>query len=306
MDYPGIHIEYFDGKHRYTLNGNYVPSPSGILGVLDKPALPWWAANTTLDGCWELIRKDRSTRWLRRTLGDQYPTYIDTVGKGKRPTGSDNDHYQAAKRVMRPDTHQPYMLPRRWDEFKADLKLFGLRHTDQRDKAADRGTRVHAVLEDWIDREKLPNAAEFPAHERGYVRALTKWLIDWQPSFRFSELMVGSAVHGFAGRLDAVARVDVSDLPAAALAGLPAGLDDGPVMIDLKTSRGIYPRSHFRQLVGYEIAAQECGFEPTVVQGVLRVGDDGEYQVGWSNARPDHFLNCLRVWHDNQDLAERY
>lgn len=304
-DYPGIHIEYFDAKHRYTLNDNWVPSPSGILGVLDKPALPPWAANITRDGAWELIRKDRSTRWLKRTLGDNFRPFMEMVQKGKRPVGTDNEQYAAAKRVLRPDTREPYMLPHRWDEFCADLKVFKLRHYDVTSGAQDRGTRVHAALEDWIDRGKVPNPSEFPKQERGYVRGLTKWLIDWQPSFQFSELMVGSVVHGFAGRLDTVARIPLESLPTGELKRLPAGTDDGQVMIDLKTSKGVYPRSHFRQLSGYELAAVECGFTPTVAQGVLRVGEDGEYQVVWSVGKPEHFLNCLAVWHDNRELPER-
>lgn len=305
-DYPGIRIEYFDAKHRYTLNGNWVPSPSSILGVLDKPALAPWAANITRDGAWELIRKDRSTRWLKRTLGDQFQPFIETVGKGKRPVGADTEHYLAAKKVIRPDRPgEAYVLPRRWDEFCEDLKVFKLRHYDVTTGAQDRGTRVHAALEDWIDRGKVPNPSEFPKRERGYVRGLTKWLIDWQPSFQFSELMVGSAVHGFAGRLDTVARIPISSLPAGELEKLPAGVGDGHVMLDLKTSKGVYPRSHFRQLAGYELAAVECGFEPTVAQGILRVGEAGDYEVKWSVGKPQHFLNCLAVWRDNQELPER-
>jgi len=40
-----IILEYDDDKHSYTVNGNYVPSVTGILNVIAKPALIPWALN---------------------------------------------------------------------------------------------------------------------------------------------------------------------------------------------------------------------------------------------------------------------
>ena len=37
-------LTFSPGNHRYRLDGAYVPGVTGILGVLDKPAIPKWAA----------------------------------------------------------------------------------------------------------------------------------------------------------------------------------------------------------------------------------------------------------------------
>lgn len=46
----GVTIRYEDKRHLYFLDGEKVPSVSTILGVLDKPALPWWGMKTGVAG----------------------------------------------------------------------------------------------------------------------------------------------------------------------------------------------------------------------------------------------------------------
>lgn len=68
--YPGIHVEYFDSSHRYKVNGQYVPSVTTVLGVLDKPALPHWAANMTIEGVCKLAKRRGSVPTDPKRLKD--------------------------------------------------------------------------------------------------------------------------------------------------------------------------------------------------------------------------------------------
>jgi hypothetical protein len=184
-----------------------------------------------------------------------------------------------------------YTIPDSSWNFIKDLKTYGYDHRSQTTGAADRGTAVHQVLEDWITEQRIPHAGSFPSSVRGYVRGLAKWLTEWHPSFLESEKVVGSAIHGFAGTRDTVCVLQ----------------DDkrGRVLLDLKTSKRIYPASMFPQLIAYEIAGVECGEEPTQSQGIVRVGADGTYEVAWSCAEPEDFLSILRAYKSQQALIER-
>ena len=38
-------LKFYEASHRYKLDGQWVPGVTTILGVLDKPAIPKWAAS---------------------------------------------------------------------------------------------------------------------------------------------------------------------------------------------------------------------------------------------------------------------
>lgn len=44
-----VELEYEEGRHRYRVKGETVPSVSRISGILEKPALVYWAANMAAD-----------------------------------------------------------------------------------------------------------------------------------------------------------------------------------------------------------------------------------------------------------------
>lgn len=43
-----VTLDFNEQRHRYTLYGTYVPSVTGITGIIDKPALVPWAVNQTI------------------------------------------------------------------------------------------------------------------------------------------------------------------------------------------------------------------------------------------------------------------
>lgn len=109
----------------------------------------------------------------------------------------------------------------------------------ERDAAANIGTLAHAAVEAHV--LGAPYAAPDPASDQGRCLAqFEKFLADYSPEFEATEAVVASSTYGYAGTLDAIARV-------------PA-LGGGLVVLDYKTSRtGPYPEWAL-QVVAYQHA----------------------------------------------------
>lgn len=90
---------------------------------------------------------------------------------------------------------------------------------DSRDKAAARGTDVHALAEKLVHGVEVDVPAHLVAHVEGYAKFLDEW--DVQPIL--TEKKVASRTHWYAGTFDLIATV--------------RGV---PMLLDLKTSKGIY------------------------------------------------------------------
>lgn len=179
------------------------------------------------------------------------------------------------------------------DELRAELNKRRLTPWGKRDDAATRGTWVHDVLEALAQRGELPSS--FPNEEtRGHARAVFAWYVKYRPSFLATEVQVTSRRLGVAGRYDIEANIDARKL-------VPLFEDyecyqrvlveddaiyeqDSRCLIDLKTSKGVYPETHFPQLSGYEICRQEMHFPPTRAQFILNTHPDGTFDFvpSWS------------------------
>ena len=51
----GFTVTFDPAKHAYQIDGKPVPSVTQILGVLDKPGLPWWGMKVGVAGVCALI-----------------------------------------------------------------------------------------------------------------------------------------------------------------------------------------------------------------------------------------------------------
>jgi hypothetical protein len=185
------------------------------------------------------------------------------------------------------------------------LKARGQTPWTTRDKAADRGTWVHDILEQLAQEDEVPTAKDIESYSeeiRGHVRAVIAWYLDYRPTFVATEVQVTSAEHGFAGRYDIRCMVPVHKLRDHLDCGRLRDLDEidgGPdfvsalCLVDLKTSKDVYPEQHFPQLSGYELASVEMGFPPTDAQFVLQTRPDGTYQFKRSWSVPEDFLAYL-------------
>lgn len=269
-------ITFNEAAHSYTVNGEAVPGVTSVLGLLNKPALPPWAAKMTVLGIARLVIEQRVPYVSgRNTVSELERLRRKLVAENiKVPEDADRDVLVAGLAQL----------------IKRRLKARQLDHEAVTRDAIERGNAVHAALEDWINKRAVPVLGNYPEAHRGYIQGLTKFLLEWSPDFKESEQPIGSAVHGFAGTRDTVCLVERDGL--------------GRCLLDLKTSKAVYAESMFPQVAAYEIGGVECGEPPTERQGIVRVGD-GDFEVAWSVAEPEDFLSVLRAYKSQQALKAR-
>lgn len=206
------------------------------------------------------------------------------------------------------------------DALRAELKDHKLTPWDTRDRAADRGTWVHDVLEGLAESGTVPEGEDWTDEVRGHVRAIMRWFLAMRPVFVATEVLVASRTHRFAGRYDFRCLVPGERLRAH-LASLEVPLDhllpsipyDAQrdlylILGDLKTSKGIF-YGHMVQAEGYEVAGTEMGYAPTDARMILQTQPDGAWRFEPSHARPESFLACLTAyreaeWMKGNDPAE--
>lgn len=102
------------------------------------------------------------------------------------------------------------------------IKFLKGRPYAQRDEAANAGTKAHALAEAYV----LGKPYEVPDADTDLGRTLAqfvKFLEEWRPEFEATEAVVANVTHGWAGTLDAIARI-------------PA-LGNRLLVIDYKTSK---------------------------------------------------------------------
>ena len=275
-EYPGISVAYYEKPYRkYTVNGKDAVSVTTALGVLNKP-LDAWVERVTLAGTVKLLRQ---------------PTYtLPEDGSPESCPWKQRKYVPGFARQCNSPTHDCIGRDPALCQFRVDLKNRRLDYYAEKKEAADRGVDVHQIWQDWNEKQKIPHVADYPANRHGFIRALAAFIMQHNPTCLESEKVVGSAVHGFAGRLDTVVVLSV---------------DDAPCVVDIKTSKAVYPSSHFPQLAGYEIARRECGLQPTERQGILRLGADGKFDLVWSDATGDDFLAVLNAWKSQQRWSKR-
>lgn len=235
-----------------------VASVSTILQVLEKGGLSWWGMKVGVQGAVALASGGHVD------LDDVHPDCLDEVST------------------------QVIEL----------LKQHKLTVNHVKDKAADRGTNVHAALEQFAETGTIPDPEFFPESERGYVQGLVAFLNDAHPTTHFSELTVASE-DGWAGRFDWVVNLDFAGKVVTKT--YPKKTDvrrevSDTWLIDLKTSKGVYP-SYKLQTAAYAHGFWECGYGPVRHAGVLRVTEDGRYELVESDATYDEFLSVLDVYH---------
>jgi hypothetical protein len=277
----GIMVEYSAKPRRYyRVNGIEVPSVTTVLNALHKD-LSTWGMKIGIAGAIRLFE-----------MG-QLQAVIDQVEDGK---------FKTILRAGALEASVDSVLPL--------LKEFGLNNKSVLEDASDRGQAVHDSFELWCKTGALPNPDDFGEREAGYVESLANFIVDLDATPEGTEVMVGSAEHGYAGRFDVRLRVDT---PATVCVHYtPKGRGDryeeipvGSYLSDVKTSKDVYPFSHFRQLEAYEHAAIEGGYTPTDGRYVIQLSPHGKYKYVRSQATFEDFLDALRIHQSNERILER-
>jgi len=156
--------------------------------------------------------------------------------------------------------------------------------TNQRDKAANRGSEVHTLAE-AIARQR---PVLIPDELAPYLAAYQQWLAEWQPEFLAAEEMLISFEHNYAGTLDCIVRVL------------------GEIwMLDIKTSKGTYAETAL-QLAAYSHAdyfgrpgvAKRFRIPKVEQHGVLHLTPQGYEVVPYdvTDAEFEAFLSARKTW----------
>lgn len=116
------------------------------------------------------------------------------------------------------------------DDEDARYDLLKSAHNRHRDRAAVRGTDVHAIAERLLHGDEV----EIPEHLTGYVEGYVRFLDAWQPTPIITERPCASRTHWYAGTADAFVT-------------LPTG---ERLLMDWKTSRSVYGETAL-QLAAY-------------------------------------------------------
>ena len=167
---------------------------------------------------------------VRKEVDDEHYYYVD----GK--------FTPAVTRILSEAMPTPYAL-RQWigevGNDRAEAKL---------NKAADRGTLIHDTCEKLMNGLEINLKELFPKQsDQKVVVGFVNWFNDVKPEFKVEDIerTVASRL-GFAGTLDLFCRIGGE-----------------PVIVDFKTSGGVYD-SHKLQLTAYQRAFEEMtGTKPT-------------------------------------------
>jgi hypothetical protein len=152
-------------------------------------------------------------------------------------------------------------------------------HVRKRDKAADKGTDVHDVIERYVRRQLDRTAkTDFTPEESKVLEPFIDWELGNDVRFLKSEVIVGSK-RGYAGRFDLLYE------------------QDGKTYIgDIKTGKGVYP-DYFIQMGGYQLAYEEDG-DKVDDRVILHLNSKSltEYKSGDYERDASAFVSCLNLY----------
>lgn len=253
----GIDRPEFEAKrHRYTLGGKHIEGVTTILGVLDKPALPWWGMQIGVRGVLTLAERgvifppieceSWDTTWF--VADEEHPAF-------KRAFAGDH-----AAIAPGPDD----VL----DDAQVVRLLVGEKLTVNhvKDEAGKRGSVAHDAAEQYVKYGTAPNLATIDPAAKPYVQSAAGFFVEIEPDPIGAELVVWSPKDWYAGTFD-----------------LLAWVDGKLTLLDFKTSKRAYD-THFLQLCAYEAARRELGLRPAESVAVVHISGEGRF------SRDEHYF----------------
>ena len=257
--------------------GEKLSSVTQILGILDKPGLPWWGMTMGIEGVLELVKMGVISITQD---GDDVSVYYD------RAKIEALEEARKAKKKGKDD--KPFFDD---PELVTDMQKITRLHTlaeitvnHKRDNAANRGTKAHTAFETWAKTGIWTPVETFPEEQQPYVEGLHKFFAETKLENVHAEVMVASFDWKFAGRYDL----------RAIMTNKRFGLDHVKSVTDLKTSKRVYV-SHFLQAEGYEGAGIECGWKPSDKRFIVHCTIEGDYEIIPSEATYDDFTAAIQL-----------
>lgn len=177
-----IELSFDPDKHLYTVAGRPVPGVTGVTGIIDKPALTWWAAG------------EAGRHWVERVSGGIFT--VDTKTK-KIERVKDGD-------IESPEIDEIF-LQKVFEECR-------FAHRNKAKDAADIGTLAHNYIEAYI-KHKLGIVKTKPTkpsnkQAKAAVDAYMQWEEANEVIYLESEKKIYSQKYKYAGTLDIVAKVN--------------------------------------------------------------------------------------------------
>ena len=163
----------------------------------------------------------------------------------------------------------------------------------RRDARGSVGQQLHRDLEQYAATGDLPQRKYYAEEDFPRVDALRAWLSCNEPKFLQSEGITASEEYQYAGTFDGKVEMQQGEYK------------DAYVLIDLKSSKYIYPDSHWPQLEAYEYAELECGEEPTDFRAVLHLPPIGKAVLSVSTDTFEQFRILKQHYDTVQDRKRR-
>ncbi len=225
-------IIYYPDSHKYRLKGEktYLISPSSIVSMLDKSeALLIWASRLTVDYARQYIDQNE----LVEMNVEQVIELVETAA--------------GQHKVKKEEAADVGSLIHEYAEQFAKFKLGGTARPEVPD--------IHTMFPG--NSEETNNLMQEQV-ENG-IKAFLTWVKDHNVEYVHAEYFVYNPEVGYAGRTDAIAKVD-GEL----------------TILDYKTGKRIYS-SHRYQAAGYYLAVQHDGIHPTKSAILLFNKEDGSF-----------------------------
>jgi hypothetical protein len=179
-------------------------------------------------------------------------------------------------------------------------KELGLDTEAYADDARDRGTRVHAALEEVTKKDPVGDPTFFAGREEpdeAYLDQAQKFLTDYSPLYHAQEFQVAHHSLGYGGTVDAL--VTIRSQPSRRNKGYD--LVGRQVFIDYKTNKGgrVYTPSHPYQLNMYMHAA--VVLNPDLVKdpiGMVVAIGERSYAAKVVEYEPGKVINLMNFFDD--------
>lgn len=218
------------------------------------------------------IRRDN----LYHVKGEKLPSVTTITGSTPKPMLIPWAAKMAAKAAL--DDPEKYDTAEKAAAFVSQVK----------DDAAERGRAVHNLIEEWAKTGVALEEDQVPSEMAGYARAFRTFLRSWNPTPLFTEVIVINSTHGYAGRLDLIAKIGTEVW-----------------IVDFKTAKAVWPEYRL-QLTAYRNAEQLMlnKDDPTSLQsmpkvdhtGVVLLRDNGTFDFVTAENDFDVFLALKKVY----------
>ncbi len=261
-------ITFDEDKHRYTLDGHFVPSVTQIIKAQDPfEAGPWWGMRVAISAIARLVQQGELS--YATLLAEDFEQVL--LGKVGRI--------------------EPVVVENK------------LSTNHVRQDRAEEGIAIHFALEQIATGGGLPTLSDFDPELRGFIQAFSGWYVDQDPDPAFHEVILASRDRLYAGRTDFGKKVwDVErDQPGVELVDYKTSRrDKGPKIYDSYMLQNTGYLEAFNEMLRWQpIEAPRAVEASTVV-----LHDSGSYLRETTLCTPGRWEAAVALWWENEPFLD--